>query len=203
MEIQIISLSKLHPHPDNCNVMSPQLLKKLAGHIKRSGRYPPLIVRPWAEAQSESQAEAGGAYQILDGHHRAAAIKQLGLTEARCLVWEVGDQEALILLGTLNRLQGRDDMRLRARLVAQLGRQMDLPRLEALLPERASELEALARFTDPPPPLRRPADLADMPAAVHFFLLPAEKRELEACLGDLGGTREQALLSLVRQRAAG
>ena len=40
----------------------------------------------------------------------AEALRRLGRASARCEVWAVDDDEAMLLLATLNRLQGRDDV---------------------------------------------------------------------------------------------
>ena len=101
-----IPLGQLRARIDNANVMPEALLAKLVRHIERTDRYPHLIVRPIADAGLGAE----GFYEILDGHHRAAALRRLGRTTARCEVWEVDDDEALVLLATLNRLQGRDDV---------------------------------------------------------------------------------------------
>ena len=92
-----VPLDDLVPHPLNSNVMSEDLREKLKAHIKRTRRYPFLVVRPFGEK-----------YQVLDGHHRVAILRDLGHTEARCDVWDVDDREAKLLLATLNRLEGQD-----------------------------------------------------------------------------------------------
>src|SRR5262245_21026475 len=93
----VVALDDLLAHPLNSNTMPPDLQEKLRAHIKRTGRYPFLVVRP--------HPSEPGKYQVLDGHHRVAILRELGHTEARCDVWEVDDREAKLLLATLNRLQ--------------------------------------------------------------------------------------------------
>lgn len=189
MTPQPIHLDALLAHPGNSNVMSPLLLTKLAAHIQRSGRYPPLIVRPIASSQ----------YQLLDGHHRAAVLRELGHTHAHCVVWEVDDAEALVLLATLNRLEGEDDPRKRASLITELQAlrgDEDLASLAALLPEDADDLAQLARLHDAPV-LRDPAVADALPVAIHFFVTPAHKRAIEAKLDATGLDRENALCSLL------
>src|SRR5438093_6217138 len=92
---RMVSLDDLQPHPFNSNVMPADLREKLKAHIKGTGRYPSVVVRPHPKGQ--------GKYEILDGHHRAEVLRELGHTEARCDVWEVDDHEAKLLLATLNR----------------------------------------------------------------------------------------------------
>jgi len=108
----MVPLDNLLPHPLNSNVMSPDLQAKLRAHIKWTGRYPFLVVRP--------PPDEPGKYQVLDGHHRVAVLRDLGHTEARCDVWQVDDREAKLLLATLNRLQGQDQPLRRAELVHEL-----------------------------------------------------------------------------------
>src|SRR5205809_8006900 len=94
---RMVALDNLLPHPLNSNVMSPDLQAKLRAHIKRTGRYPFLVVRPYPDEL--------GKFQVLDGHHRVAVLRDLGHTDARCDVWQVDDREAKLLLATLKRLQ--------------------------------------------------------------------------------------------------
>jgi len=198
MNHQTIPLDQILAHPANSNVMPQALVAKLADHIGRSDRYPPLIVRPMIDDNnSETDDGSSQTYQILDGHHRVQALRSLGRESANCAVWHVDDDEALILLATLNRLQGQDDPIKRAALVGRLSESHDLSRLTTLLPERREHLKKLLEInTRPPTP--RPAQLIEqMPVAVHFFLLPEQKRRLDSALKHLGGTREQALFALL------
>ena len=203
MNQQIIPLDRIHPHPANSNVMPEALVKKLAHHIESSGRYPPLVVRPIAAENAppqDSRVEHSGDtthYQILDGHHRVLALKQIGRDSACCSVWEVDDDEALLLLATLNRLQGQDDPIKRSRLLNKLSGTLDVSRLSELLPERREQVCRLLELSKEPAAPKPPKPLNEMPAAVHFFLLPDQKRKLDAVLKSLGGTREQALLALL------
>ena len=70
-----IPLTDLVPHPLNANVMTDDSREKLKAHIKRTGRYPYLIVRPHPDQQNK--------FQVLDGHHRIAVLQELGHVEAR------------------------------------------------------------------------------------------------------------------------
>ena len=45
-----IPIDRLREHPRNSNAMSAEALRTLRRHIRRSGRYEPLVVRPLAEA---------------------------------------------------------------------------------------------------------------------------------------------------------
>lgn len=181
-----IELPRLRPHPDNSNVMPDALLDKLKRHVEASGRYPPLIVRPHE-----------GGYQILDGHHRSEVLRRLGHERAWCDVWEVDDDAALLLLATLNRLEGVDDPRRRAALLAKLSDRGGVSRLSAWLPERAERVKKLLALGQGLPTPRPPRPASDTPVPVHFFLVPDHKRRLDAVLRRLGPAREAALMTMV------
>ncbi len=138
---RMVPLDDLLPHPLNSNVMTPDLRAKLRAHIKKSGRYPFLVVRPHPTAQ--------GKYQVLDGHHRVEVLRDLGHSEARCDVWDVNDREAKLLLATLNRLEGQDQPARRAQLLHDLLGEMSSDDLAGLLPEndkQIADLHALLEF---------------------------------------------------------
>src|SRR5687768_3081972 len=124
---RIVPIADLIPHPLNANSMPDDLREKLKAHIKQSGRYPFVVVRPHPDQE--------GKYQVLDGHHRVAVLKDLGHSDARCDVWNVTDKEAKLLLATLNRLQGQDLPIRRAQLIHELLGEMNLEDLAGLLPE--------------------------------------------------------------------
>lgn len=199
MSTQHIPLDQLRPHPANSNVMPEALLDKLANHIQRTGRYPPLIVRPYRETNN-TPAEASphtDLYQILDGHHRALALKGIGKSSAECVIWQADDHEAALLLATLNRLQGQDDPRKRAMLLDTLAGRHNLKELTTLLPERVEQIKKYLQFNDRPPAPRPPTSIRQMPVAVHFFLLPDQKARLDKALRRFEGTREEALMKLL------
>ncbi len=212
-ELRLIPLSRLRPHPRNSNVMPEAMLEKLVRHLERANRYPPLIVRPIetdasdAEPSWRDRGEATAdvttppsAYEILDGHHRAEALRRLGREHARCDVWRVGDEDALMLLATLNRLRGHDDPLRRAELLRELAaaQQRGRERLAAWLPERSAQVRRLLAMRPRVPRPRSPRHAEAMPVPVHFFLRPAEKRELDAALRRVGEPRAAALVRLVR-----
>lgn len=192
----VLSLDHLDDHPLNANVMSAQAFAKLVKHIDTSGRCPPLIVRPHPREPSRDQ----GRFQILDGHHRARALRTLGFEEARCEIWDADDARATMLLLTLNRLHGEDDPRKRGQLLTDLALGMDLEQLTQWLPEDASHIEALIQLAQPPkePELALPPDVDAMPQAVTFFLAePARKRLFEK-LESVAPDRSAALVKLLQ-----
>ena len=158
----MVPLDNLLPHPFNTNVMSDELQSKLMAHIKRTGRYPLLIVRPHPEDPEK--------YQVLDGHHRLVVLRELGYTEARCDVWKVDDREAKLLLATLNRLEGQDVPFRRAQLIHELMGEMSIDDMAGLLPEtdrQIEDLHALLEF-----PAEEIAALLDEEAEAEEKVLP-------------------------------
>ncbi len=200
MQTLTLKLDNLRPHPANSNVMPDHLIEKLANHIQRTGNYPPLIVRPLNDkSNSDPSTTDTHTYQILDGHHRVIALRRLEHHTAQCVIWQADDNQALVLLASLNRLQGQDDPRKRANLVGLLTEQFKLASLADLLPERKDQLKKLLEINGRPPSPRPPQPIEQMPLAVHFFLLPHQKQQLNKALHTLGGSREEALMSLLNQ----
>lgn len=175
---RMIPLDDLVAHPLNSNMMPPDLQAKLRVHIRRTGRYPFLVVRP--------HPEAVGKYQVLDGHHRVAILRDLGHTEARCDVWEVNDREARLLLATLNRLQGQDQPRKRAELIHELLGEMSLDDLAGLLPESDKQIEELHALLEFPADevalfLEQQAEEAEkvLPRVLTFVVTPEQEELIE------------------------
>jgi len=156
-----IPIDNLRSHPLNSNVMPEDLRAKLTAHIKQSGRYPMVIVRP--------HPDESGRFQILDGHHRVEVLRELGHAEVRCDVWAVDDREAKLLLATLNRLQGQDSPIRRAQLLHELLGEMSLVDLAGLLPETDKQIEELHA-------------LLEFPAEEIAALIAADAEEQEKVL---------------------
>lgn len=185
-QTQALPIEQLEAHPLNSNVMPRALLDKLATEIGRTGLYPPIIVRP-----------RGPRYQILDGHHRVCVLKELGHRLVEAVVWEVDDQQALLMLATLNRMRGEDDPRRRAALLSRLRESMGVVELAERLPEDAGRVKKMLELHAALPSPASPRPVGEMPVCVHFFLLPEQRRAVERLLREQGGSRESALLSLL------
>ena len=93
-----IKISSLQPHPDNRmitgvdNERVARIVKYISDDGNRFSPEYPLTVRPLSD----------GAYQIISGHHRFVAAKELGIDELPCVVREFSDVEALIRMVTSN-----------------------------------------------------------------------------------------------------
>ena len=171
-----VPLEQLAPHPANPNVMSDELLEKLAANIALEDNYEPLTVRP--------QAGEAGCYQILGGHQRKAALERLGHDAALCYVWPCDDETALRLLVTLNRLEGQDDPMMRAKLLQELSALASPEELARLLPEDETTIQRCLDMLD----LDLDGLLADLsrdagPAAdwrtITFAVAKQDEKEIE------------------------
>lgn len=189
----MIDLNQLDAHPGNANRMTEATLEKLAAHVKQSGDYPPLIVRRIGDQVGDHPHR----YQILDGHHRALALRRLGYQTARCEVWEVDDQRAELLLLTLNRLQGQDDPQLRGALLEKVSQSMGMEELARWVPEESERIGRLIELNRAPPPLAEPPALEHMPQAVTFFLNQAQRMRLFERLAAVCRDRSSALVQLL------
>lgn len=200
---KMISLDELLPHPLNSNFMPDGLREKLKVHIKRTGRYPFIVVRP--------HPDQPGKFQVLDGHHRVGVLRELGHTEARCDVWEVDDREARLLLATLNRLQGQDLPRRRAQLLHDLLGEMSAGDLAGLLPESEKQIEELHALLEFPADeiaalLDQEAEDAEkvLPRVMTFVVTPEQEEMIERAVelasdGKLGRDRKaKGLANLAR-----
>jgi ParB-like chromosome segregation protein Spo0J len=175
---QMVALDDLVAHPLNANVMSEELQAKLRVHIKRTGRYPFLVVRP--------HPDEAGKFQVLDGHHRVTVLRGLGHRQARCDVWDVDDREAKILLATLNRLQGQDQPLLRAQLIHELLGDISAEDLAGLLPETDKQIEELHALLEFPAEeiaeqLAAEAEEAEkvLPRVMTFVVSPEQETIIE------------------------
>jgi len=174
--IQSIPLDKLVEHPDNPNRMSSSTLAKLVRNIKRTGRYEPLIVRPHPKRKRR--------FEIINGHHRCRALRQLGFDKADVIVWDVDDEQADIYLATLNRLSGSDQLAGKIALLKRLTEKMNARRLGRLLPQTPGQIKRLINLR-PHGPL---APKGARPSARHmanpmvFFVADEQKATITLCL---------------------
>jgi len=173
MNIVQIPLTKLLGHPGNANVMSEDNMAKLRSHIERHGHYEPLVVR--------THPSATGYFEMLNGHHRKMVLEHLGHEQANCVVWKVSDEEALMLLATLNRLSGQDDPYKRSALLTELSQRYESKELLKQLPETREQLHKLLAIARQPEPLP-PDALGEIPQAMMFFVRRDQKKLIEQAL---------------------
>lgn len=138
--IKSIPLDKLDAHPDNPNEQSRVNFAKLVRNIERTGRYEPLIVRPHPTKTDR--------FQIINGHHRCQVLAKLGYKTADCIIWDINDEQTDILLATLNRLGGSDNLGKKLKLLKRLSKRFESRELAKLLPLKQKQIEHLSSMLD-------------------------------------------------------
>jgi ParB-like chromosome segregation protein Spo0J len=168
--VQSITLDKIVAHPNNPNKMSDATFGKLVRNIERTGRYEPIVVRP--------HPERGDHFQIINGHHRCLALTKLGYKAADCVVWDIDDEQTDILLATLNRLGGTDELGKKLELLKRLNKRMESSELAKLLPQTAKQIERLTNLKIP----SRPAEAKGFSNPMIFFVSDAQQGKIEKAL---------------------
>ncbi len=199
-----IPLDDLVAHPLNSNSLPEDLRAKLLAHIRRTGRYPHIIVRPHPEEPNR--------FQIIDGHHRADILRELGHREARCDVWLIDDRETKLLLATLNRLEGQDLPLRRAQLLHELLGEWSATDLGGLLPETEAEIEDLHSLLEFPAEQIADQLMAEaeerektLPVVIHFVVSHEQAELIDSAIerasdGVAGRDRKaRGLVNLARQ----
>jgi ParB family chromosome partitioning protein len=169
-KIVSVDIGRLVAHPANPNRMTTETLKKLKSHIERTGNYEPIVVRP--------HREGSDCFEILNGYHRVKVLKTLGYDCVDCVVWQVDDSEALMLLATLNRLSGSDDVHKKSALLRSLSQRFDTSGLSRMLSEGTGAIQRLIDFKG----VGRGSYTKAFLNPVTFFLTDEQKQILEAAL---------------------
>ncbi|NQW21980.1 MAG: ParB N-terminal domain-containing protein [SAR202 cluster bacterium] len=134
MEIINLRVDRLRPAEWNPNRMEPISMARLKESIRRFGVVSNLVVRPLSD----------GEFEVLSGNHRLGLLKESGEATAPCVVVDLGDAQARLLAQALNRIQGDDDLGLRAELVRDVLKELGQEEVLSLLPESAESLAALS-----------------------------------------------------------
>jgi ParB family chromosome partitioning protein len=177
--IQSIPLDKLVAHPDNPNQQSQVNFGKLVRNIERTGRYEPIVVRP--------HPQRGNYFQIINGEHRCRALAKLGYKTADCVVWDIDDEQTNILLATLNRLGGSDELSKKLELLKRLNKRMESGELSKLLPQTAKQIERLTNLKMP----SRPAEAKSFSNPMVFFVNDSQQEVIEKALSSAEGARSE------------
>ena len=150
-----VPLDRVLDHPLNSHVVTQRDRNKIANNIRRTRRYPPLVVRELTP-NSEYYPGEDGYYQILDGHQRRLIFVNLveeGLDQfsvVLCDDWSpIADEEALIALATLNSW-GDNAPRQRAELLHEITRFTDLRDAAEILPESQRQRHDAAKLLKRP-----------------------------------------------------
>ncbi|MGD8499191.1 MAG: ParB/RepB/Spo0J family partition protein [Phycisphaerales bacterium] len=193
-----IAIEKLVAHPDNPNRMSKGNFAKLVRNIERTGRYEPLMVRPCPGKT--------GHFQIINGHHRCQALRELGYETADVIVWDIDDRDTEILLATINRLGGSDILEKKRALLRRLNYRTQARDLARLLPSTRRQIERLSHLKVPTTPAKVTANCFANPLV--FFVSNEQQKTVQEALslaGDVGSektkaARNAAALTYIAQR---
>ncbi|HCO96446.1 MAG TPA: hypothetical protein DIU00_21320 [Phycisphaerales bacterium] len=185
-QVTSIPIEKLIAHPGSPNRMSKKNFARLVRNIERTGRYEPLVIRPCPAANCHScesrNPETGkftkrDCFQIINGHNRWLALKQLGYETVDAVVWDLDDSEADILLCTLNRLRGSDVLAKKLDLLKTLNRNTEAREMAKLLPFTRPQIEKLQNLKVPSSPAKVSAKSFAVPMV---FFLSAEQQQIVA-----------------------
>lgn len=200
MILRDIPTDLLEEHPENSNFMDQDTLLKLRRHIEQSGRYEPLTVRPhpWKE----------GRYQLINGHNRLRVLRSLSHPSARCVVWNLDDDQTRLYLATLNRLSGHDIPERRAALLENLLASFSIDELSLLLPDDKKQLEELEQLSrldlDEISERTSGAENTRIPVFLSFLLEEEDAKQVNLSIDLIlstekdKGSRGQALVRLAR-----
>ncbi len=199
MQLLPIDLALVRDAPRNANRMSEDTYDALLESIRRVGYVQPILVTTLP----------GGGYEVVDGHHRVRALRDLGWSSAGAVVLSGTEDPRLVALA-LNRLRGETDLSVAGLVIEELLDAGIDQTMLAISGFSSSELEDLVRaMGDVSPTI---ADLGDAdfgeerPAVVRPFVLEltfsgredltAAKRALRKAAGK-GGDLADGLLRLV------
>jgi ParB/RepB/Spo0J family partition protein len=166
----------LRPAPRNANHMSEERYAALREGIRAEGFLQPLLVRP-----TSNRAEV----EIIDGHHRARAAKEVGLESVPVVMVDCTDAEAARLAIGLNRRRGDLNLSEVSSIFADLlegGVDPSLLAATGFSPEEVDMLvSAAAEVADEVPPSMDPApEPADGPTKPWEITLEfADRREYD------------------------
>ena len=133
MKIVEVPIEQLREAPWNPNAMDEAMLGRLWQSIDRFGVVQNLVARALGE----------GMYEILSGNQRLQVLREMGVAVAPCVIVDLDDSKARLLAQALNRIQGGDDLGLKAEMVREVLQTIPRSEVLSILPESAASLEAL------------------------------------------------------------
>lgn len=88
-KVEQIDIGKITDFPDHpFKVTNDEKMKEMVNSVKEYGVIMPVIVRP----------KADGTYEMISGHRRKRACELAGIKQIRCIVKDLSDDEATILM---------------------------------------------------------------------------------------------------------
>ena len=133
MNIVDIPISQLVEAWWNSNRMDPAMLARLKTSITRFDLVDNLVVRKLEQ----------DAYEVLSGNQRLQVLRKLAYSHVPCVVVDLDDAEARLLAQGLNRIEGEDDLGLKAELLKEVLKTLSQSEVLSILPESAESLKAL------------------------------------------------------------
>ena len=134
MDLVNLPISQLIEASWNPNHMGPAMLSRLRESISRFGMVGNLVVRLLPD----------GLYEVLSGNQRLQVLAELGYTHMPCVIVDLDDSNARLLAQALNRIEGQDDLGLKAELVRHVLESLPNNEVLSILPESTESLQALA-----------------------------------------------------------
>ena len=203
-KIQILPLSELHPfegHP--FQVRDDEEMDKMVDSVKEYGVMTPAIVRPRRD----------GEYEIVAGHRRCHASRRAGVDTMPCIVRDMDDDTAIILMVDSNcqrehilPSEKAKAYQMKLEAIKRQGRRSDLtsgqvgPKLEErrsnqIVAEKAGEsvkqVQRFIRLNKLTPDLMQLVDdgrLKTTPAVELSYLTPEEQEEFLSYMEEEGCT---------------
>lgn len=177
-----VPLDRVLDHPLNSHVVTTRDRAKIANHIRRTKRYPPLVVRELTEG-SEYYSGEPRYYQILDGHQRRLIFVDLveegheQFSVIRCDDWSpLTDEEAALALATLNSW-GSNAPRKRAELLYRITKATSLQDAGDLLPENQRQIQdAMKLLKQPVSDIKRILDQVHKPDTITIVFVVGHSR---------------------------
>ncbi len=107
MKIIELPIARLAGADWNPNNVDPAMRSRLTESLTRFGLVGNLVVRCLPD----------GLYEVLSGNQRLQVLAELGYTHVPCVVVDLDDSNARLLAQALNRIQGEDDLGMKAELI--------------------------------------------------------------------------------------
>ena len=181
-----VPIEILIENPNNPNRMSKPNFKKLVRNIKSTGLYEPVIVK-----------KKRTKFEIINGHSRVKALKQLGYQNVDICIWDIGDTQTDILSITLNRLSGTDILEKKLALLKKLFKESNTKQLSELLPFNSGQIERYRNLKLPNKPAKQKKDNFAEP--LIFFVDNKQKKIIEQAIQKTtssGQTKSQAITQI-------
>ena len=133
MQTVDIPIQQLKGASWNANQMDPPTMLHVRESIQHFGLVENLVVRPIGN----------GDYEVINGNWRLKVLAEMGFKTVPCVVVVVDDAHARLLSQALNRIEGEDDLGLKAELMKKVLETISQEEVCAILPETTDSLNAL------------------------------------------------------------